>query len=105
MHLNQSFLDRALPPPIALDDGRLKSLPAKLRYPQAHLAGLGLQIALVMAGPGIATCLDTLVALRIAKPVRFGVQQRVQRLLHAAPYDPVEVVPDPLVVNRDDIVQ
>jgi hypothetical protein len=28
-----------------------------------------------------------------------------RRLLHAAPYDPVEVVPDPLVVNRDDIVQ
>ena len=28
-----------------------------------------------------------------------------QRLLHSAPHHPVEVALDPLVVNRDDIVQ
>src|SRR5262249_30101159 len=37
--------------------------------------------------------------------VRFGFKQRVQRLLHAPSHDPVEVALDPLVVNRDDIVQ
>jgi hypothetical protein len=46
-----------------------------------------------------------LVALRIAQPIRFGVQQGVQRLLHTPSHDPVEVVLDPLVANRDDIVQ
>src|SRR5215469_5856840 len=40
-----------------------------------------------------------------AQPVRFGLEQGVQRLLHAPSHDPVEVALDPLVVNRDDIVQ
>jgi hypothetical protein len=38
------------------------------------------------------TRLAALVALRIAQPVRFGLQQRVQRLLHAPSHDLVEVV-------------
>ena len=77
----------------------------QLRYPQPHLAGLGLQLALVVAGPGIPTGFAALVALRIAQPIRLGIQQGVQRLLHAASHHPVEVVLDPLVVNRDDIAQ
>ena len=35
-YTDQRFLDRALAPPIALDDRRLKGLLAKLRYPQLH---------------------------------------------------------------------
>src|SRR5262249_16330711 len=34
-----------------------------------------------------------------------GLQQAVQRLLHASSHHPVQVVLDPLVVNRDDSVQ
>ena len=74
IHLDQGLLDRALTPPITLDDRRLKGLLAKLRYPQPDLAGLGLHLALVVAGPGIAASLAALVALRIAKPIRLGVQ-------------------------------
>jgi len=62
-----------------------------------------MQLALVMAGSGIATGFAALVALSIARPICLSVQQGVQRLLHAARHDPVEVVLDPIVVNRDDI--
>src|SRR5262249_15334559 len=55
IHLDQRLFDRALAPPVALDDRRLECLPAQLRYPQPHLAGLGLQAALVVAGADIAT--------------------------------------------------
>src|SRR5581483_6594871 len=58
-----------------------------------------------MAGPGIAAGFAPLIALRIAQPIRLGIQQRVQRLLHAAADDTVQVVLDPLIVNRDDIAQ
>ena len=36
-------------------------------------------------------------------PIRLGVQECVQRLLHAAAHHPVKVVLDPLIINRDDI--
>src|SRR5262249_6102333 len=62
--------------------------------PHGHLPSL------IVARAGIPTRLAALVALRIAQLVRFGLQQSVQRLLHAPSHDPVEVVLDPLVVNR-----
>ena len=105
IHLDQRLLDRALAPPIPLDDGRLERLLAQLRYPQPYLAGLGLQAALVVAGAGIATRLAALIALRIAQPIRLGIEQSVQRFLHGPPHHPVEVALDPFIVNRDDIVQ
>src|SRR5215813_10746529 len=76
IHLDQRFFDRALAPPIALDDRRLERLPAQLRNPQPHLTGLGLQAALVVAGAGIATRGAALTALRIAQPIRLGIEQR-----------------------------
>src|SRR5271169_4106168 len=105
IHLDQGLLDRALPPPVTLDDRRLERLRPKLGYPQLDLAGLGLQLALVVTGPPIATGLAALVTLRIAQPIRLSVQQGVQRLLHAAAHHAVEVALDPLIVNRDDIAQ
>jgi len=54
---------------------------------------------------GIATRGAVLIALRIAQPIRLGIEQGVQRLLHGTPHHPVEVALDPLVVNRDDVVQ
>ena len=64
-----------------------------------------MQFALVVTRTGVAPCLRVFVTLRIAQPVGFSLQQGVQRLLHTSSHDPVEVVLDPLVVNRDDIVQ
>src|SRR6266480_6369443 len=72
---------------------------------QPYLAGLGLQAALVVPGAGITTRVAALIALRIAQPISLGIEQGVQRLLHGAPHHPVEVALDPLVVDRDDIVQ
>src|SRR5262245_50008490 len=91
IHLDQRFFDRALAPPIALDDRRLERLPAQLRNPQPHLTGFGLQAALVVAGAGIATRGAALIALRIAQPIRLGIEQGVQRLLHGPPHHPIEV--------------
>src|SRR5215475_8667140 len=88
-----------------LDNRRLEGLRPKLRDLQPYLAGLGLQLALIVARARVPTRLAALIALRIAQPVRFGLEQGVQRLLHAPSYDPLEVALDPLVVNRDDIVQ
>src|SRR5262249_14662427 len=58
-----------------------------------------------MTGTGIAASLTTLVTLGIAQPIRFGLQKRVQRLLHRATDHTVQVTFDPLVINRDDIAQ
>src|SRR5262249_30539871 len=79
IHLDQCLLDRALAPPIALDNGRLEHLPAQLRYPQPYLSSLDLQ-ALVVAGASITTRVVALIALRIAQPIRLGIDQGVQRL-------------------------
>src|SRR5262249_44190217 len=58
-----------------------------------------------MTGTGVAASLTTLVTLGIAQPIRFGLQKRVQRLLHRATDHTVQVTFDPLVINRDDIAQ
>src|SRR6516162_8364290 len=41
----------------------------------------------------------------LAQSISLGIQQRVQRLLHATPDHAVEVALDPLIINRDDIAQ
>src|SRR5215467_3515149 len=105
IHLDQRLFDRALATPVALDNRRLEGLRPKLGDLQPYLAGLGPQLALIVARARVPTRLAALVALRIAQSVRFGFKQRVQRLLHALSHDPVKVALDPLVVNRDDIVQ
>jgi hypothetical protein len=43
MHLNQRFLDRALPPPIALNNGRLEGLAPQLWNLEIDFTGAGLQ--------------------------------------------------------------
>jgi hypothetical protein len=68
-------------------------------------SGLFLQLTPIMAGSRIAMGFAALVELRVAWPIRLGIQQRVQRLLHAAANHAVEVALDPLIINRDDIVQ
>src|SRR5438046_2829276 len=68
---------------------------------QCTFAGFGLQAALV----SIATRRAALMPLRIAQPIRLGVEQSVQRLLHGAAHHPVEVALDPLVVNLDGVLQ
>ena len=58
-----------------------------------------------MPSSGVATGFTALIALCISQPIRLGIQQRVQRLLHTAPDNTVQVVLNPLIVNGDDIAQ
>jgi hypothetical protein len=47
IHLDQGLLDRALAPPVTLDNGRLERLGPKLRDPQLDLA---VNADLILAG-------------------------------------------------------
>jgi hypothetical protein len=105
VHLHQSLLNGSFPPPVALDDRRLQRLAPQLRHSQRHIAGLGLHAPLGVAGPRITTSFSPLVALRIAKPISLGIRQGVQRLLDRPANYPVQMPPDLLVVDRDDIRQ
>ena len=103
IHLDQGLLHRTLPPPIALDDRRLEGLHPQLRNLQRHLAGLGLQLALVAARPLIAPCLRALVTFCVAQPIGLGFQHRVQRLLDRAPDDAPKMIPYPFVIDPDHV--
>src|SRR5262245_53433262 len=66
--INQGLFQRALTPPVALDDRSLERLRPKLRHLQPDLAGLDLQLALIVAGA-----------------VRLGFQQRQSAKILAIP--------------------
>ena len=102
---NLRFFDRALAPPITLDDCRLKPLLAKLRYLQPHFLR---PWSADCAHNGRRGCPDVL-SLR---SYRCALQSRsasasysVQCLLHTPSNDTVEVAPDPFIISRDDITQ
>jgi hypothetical protein len=73
-HLHQRLLDGGLPPFIPLDNHGLKRQPPQLRYPQRHLFGLGLKLALVVVGSAIDPLRLALVALCPADLVGLGIQ-------------------------------
>ena len=58
-----------------------------------------------MAGAGITARVGPFVALSIAQPVRFRIEQRVQRLLDRAANDPAQMSLDPFVVDPDHVVE
>jgi site-specific DNA recombinase len=66
VHLDQGFLDRGLPPTVALDDRGLERLPAQLRHLQRDLAGPGVQPAPVAPRPRVPSRLGALVAGGVA---------------------------------------
>ena len=70
-----------------------------------HLARLGLQLAIVVAGTLVPPSLRPLVATRIAQSIGLRFQHRVQRLLDCSPHDPAQVLTHPLVVDPDHIAQ
>src|SRR5205823_330811 len=63
IHLHQRLLDGGLPPFIPLHNRGLKRQPPQLRYPQRHFSGLGLELALVVAGSAVDPLRRALVAL------------------------------------------
>ena len=60
---------------------------------------------IVVASAGIATRLAALIPLRIAQPICLGIEQGVQRSSTVPRTTRSRVALDPLIVNRDDIVQ
>lgn len=63
VHLNQRLFHRGFTPAVALDDGRFKGLSPQLRHVQGHFSGLGLELSLVMASPGIGSSIVALILL------------------------------------------
>lgn len=82
VHLQERFLHAGLPALVALDAGGLEGQRTQLRHLEGDLAGLGVELALVVAGPGIDAFRVVLVALGATEPVGLGVEQGVERLFH-----------------------
>ena len=100
--------DLAVAPP--LEQAPRRTLPLAdqgsklLALPRAHVHASSTANAIRRIA-GVLTRVKDLGCPAAATSVRCGIQQRVQRLLHAAANHPVEVALDPLIINRDDIVQ
>src|SRR6185437_17168324 len=99
VHLDQCFFDRGLPPLVPLNDRRFKREPPQLRNPQRYLAGLRLELALVVPGPAVRTFRGSLVSLGPADMIRLSVQQPVQCLLNARADDLIHMIPQLPFVN------
>jgi hypothetical protein len=69
--IGHNFFD-ALPPPVALDDRRLKGLAPKLRNLEIDRASTGLQRAFIAASPGVLPSLATFVSCLSGKLPRVG---------------------------------
>ena len=101
VHLDQGFLDRALPTPVALDDRRLEGLPPQLRHLQRNIAGASLQRAFVIARSRVLPAFTALIAACAAKPIRLRIQQCVQRLLNRPTHHLAKMIADPSLVDLD----
>jgi len=69
-----------------------RQLP-QLRYPQRHLTGLRLELALIVPGPAIRPLRRSPVPLGSADMIRLGIQQPGQRLLDARADDLIHMIP------------
>jgi site-specific DNA recombinase len=105
VHLDQRLLDARLPPPVALDDLRLERQLAQARHRQRHLAGLGLELALVAAGPRVGAVGAALVAPGVAQGVGLGVEQGVEGLLDGGAHDLIDVALDLAFVDADHLAE
>ena len=73
MHLDQGFLDGGSRHRYR-SNRALERQAAQLRYPQLHLTGLRLELALIMPISGIDAICRAFIPLRTADPVRFRVE-------------------------------
>lgn len=77
----ERFLHAGLPALAALDDRRLEGQRVQLGHLQRDLPGLGLELAFVVAGPGIHPLRTMLITLGHAQAVGLGVEQRVEGIV------------------------
>ena len=105
VHLQHRLLDTGLPAAVSLDDRGLERQAAQLGHLQRHLACLGMQLALVMASPGIDPIGAMFVALRTAELVGLSIKHGVEGLLHSGSDDIAQVLLHELLVDLDDLPQ
>ncbi len=86
IHFNQCFLYGSLASLVALNDGRFKGKPFKLRHPQVYISRSGRKVSLVMAGTVALALLVASVALGIQQALGFGIKQGIQGFLDTASY-------------------
>jgi len=103
--LQQGFLHTGLPAAVPSDDRRFKGQAAQLGSTQCHLAGLGVELPLVVTGPGVDAVRTVLVALGSTQPVGIGVEHGGERLLHRRAHHLPEVPLDQVLVDVTELAQ
>ena len=103
VHLQHRLLGTRLPAAVSLDDRGLERQAAQLGHLQRHLACLGIQLALVMASPGIDPIGAMFVALRTTELVGLSIKHGVEGLLHSGSDDLAHVLLHELLVDLDDL--
>ena len=101
IHLDQRFLDRALPAAVPLDDRGLEGLAPQLWYLEAYFAGAGLQRSFVAASSGVLPRLAPFITARATELVCLSIQHRIQCLFHRATNHLTQMVSDPGFIDLD----
>ena len=84
IHLDEGLFHTAFPTAIPLNDGSLKGNPFELGYLEGDIPGSGGEAAIVVAAAVTLALLIAFVPGRLGQFLRLGLQQFVERFLHAA---------------------
>lgn len=84
VHLDERCRHAALPATIPLDDGCLEGHALEPRHVERDVTGGRGEVAVIMAAAVALTSVDALVAGSLRQELRLFFQQFVQRFLHAA---------------------
>lgn len=94
VHLHERLLDAFLTSPAALDHLAAEHLALQLRDPKVQLAGLGGQVAVVVAGAEGLPVAASLVSGGVGDFVDLRVKHQVDGLLDLLAHHPVEPGPE-----------
>ena len=103
VHVDQGFLDALLAPPVAFDHRGLEQGALEFRHLQLEPAGLGGELAFVVAGPVRLPSPAALVSGGPGDLVGLGVEHRVEDLRHLLGDQPVEPGPRQVLVDLHDV--
>lgn len=102
-HVDQGFLDALLAPPVAFDHRGLEQGALEFRHLQLEPAGLGGELAFVVAGPVRLPSPAALVSGGPGDLVGLGVEHRVEDLRHLLGDQPVEPGLEQVLVDLYDV--
>ena len=104
VHVDQGFLDALLAPPVAFDHRGLEQGALEFRHLQLEPAGLGGELAFVVAGPVRLPSPAALVSGGPGDLVGLGVEHRVEDLRHLLGDQPVEPGLEQVLVDLYDVL-